>query len=209
MAGHPESAGVVAEQLQGLPVEPQIEITRRAGVDDAPAFPIPRMRRHGRVELPVHQHGGTFPSPHPIHLRCHRDVPEPIKRQVRDDQDSLESRGDRCDVVHDNRAIEAPEDLLGGHSMVVRVVPEDPGRMVFRDLVAVLGGCSRSDSAKHVVARALWGHVKPMGVKVRRIIQPVGQRHRHGVSRPYPEGRSRKGTVISEGIDRRTADIHR
>ena len=103
---------------------PDIQVKRvihRAGVDDPSAFPISRMRRHRRVDLPVQQHGRTFPSTHPIHLRYDRVVSELIERQVRDDQDSLDRGGDRCDVAHDDGAIAALEVMLGGQSVGIKV----------------------------------------------------------------------------------------
>src|SRR5690625_4484482 len=82
--------------------------------------------------------------------------------------------------------------------MSVRVVPEHPGRVVLRQVEAVLEALPRVDTDEGVVPVVPRGDHEAMGVQVGRRIELVAQEHLDAVPGTHPPGLPRDSAVVSQ-----------
>ena len=191
-------AGIDAEQLKLLTVQPQAQEARTAGIDDPPALHGSGLRDQRATGLAVDHDDVTFASQHPVHLRCRAHVPIGIESDVGDHQEPFPSRLDDRVTFDDDRAVKAGEQLLGDMAVVMRVVPEHTRWVVETELVFVVEAVARRDHHEHVVAVALGRDDESVSVNVRLGTQLVADGERDSIAGTHPERRAWQAAVVGQ-----------
>lgn len=197
LGGPGQVAAVHPQQLEPLTRQGQAEVPRGARVDDAPPLPLAGPRREDGREQAVDQQQVALAAQHPFDRPHVAHLSGGGQRRVAEHDDAL--AGDRDLVaLHEDRPVQAAEDLVRDVSVVVRVVPERPGRVVLGDLDAVVERPPRADGDERVVAAAPGGDGEAVGVEVRRRPEPVDDPHLEQVTGADAPRRPRHGAVVRE-----------
>ncbi len=121
-----------------------------------------------------------------------------VEGDVGDQHQPVRCAGDVGAAVDDQPAGQSAEQLVGDHAVVVRVVPVGAGRMVGGDAEEVVERRSRFDPHEGVVAGALRGDAKAVGVQVGRLVEPIGQADGELVAGADAQCRARGASVEAE-----------
>ncbi len=175
-AGRPAEEGAVLGDLNQLvAVEAQRQDPGRAGVDDPPALGGAGRGGDGGLVLPIDQQQPALAAHRSVGGARRDDGAACVEGDVGDQHQPVRCAEDLCAAVDDQPAGQSAEQLVGDHAVVVRVVPVGAGRVVGGDAVEVVERRSRFDPHEGVVAGALRGDAKAVGVQVGRLVEPVGQ----------------------------------
>ena len=192
-----------------MTVEPQPKVPGHAGVDDPPPFPFGRPGVESRVQLSVDENEFTLPAEHLFHWGDAGDVPQRVQGDVRDHEHAFLGNLDGVGVLDNDRPVETAEDLVGDETVVVGVVPVRARRVIGRQVVVVVEGCTRFDHHERIVAVALGGDVQAVHVQVRGVVKAVVEGHAEPVTWLQPEGWPWRASVVAQGVGAATADLCR
>ena len=177
--------------------QPQIEVSRARGIDDAPALLLARAHLESRHDLAVDEHDVAFAAEQITEAAAAVGRPELAglrQADVRQHQHELVAeRGRVLRIGHNDRSVEAAADLR--RRVAVRVIPVRP-RVAQRDLVAKLrarfdGRLGDAGCAVHVVR-----HAQPVPVDRRRIRQRVLEVHDQAIADLRAQQGARNRAVV-------------
>ncbi len=170
--------------MKRVPCQRETKIVLVPAMDDTPALNLARAHVDGRLSLPVHRQESRHRLwPHRVVAFDRTTI---IEHHLIQDKHPLPRAGDFrhiCEVtLHDQRPGHAAHHLHIRTAVVMRMIPERPGRMVRRDRDLDVIGLPRFHRAEDVVRQRTRIHVQTVRVEI-RCVEMMRQRHveRHGI----------------------------